>query len=158
MGTKKLQFALFLVAQAIIAIGCVPSLRTNPSATALPTIMVSTLEPETEMPSPTPLVDGPSGQDVHIIMNRGAPANRRCVAMRPGSSPEAPPVYQAANPESPLVARLGNWADIQQLLPSWYSISIPAGGIGWVEAAEVELNMGCGTSGPIRLNRQVARS
>ncbi len=91
------------------------------------------------------------GQEVPIITNRGAPANSRCVAMRPGSSLEAPPVYQDANPESPLVARLGNWADVQQLLPSWYSILLPQGGIGWIEAINAELNIGCGTSGPIRI-------
>lgn len=91
------------------------------------------------------------GQTVPVIMNRGAPSNYRCVAMRPGNSLEPPPIYQGANSQSAVIARLGNWADVRELDRSWYQLALPTGGNGWVPAGQVELNMGCGTSGPIRI-------
>jgi hypothetical protein len=83
-------------------------------------------------------------------MNRGAPANTRCVAMRPGSSPEVPPIYLDADTQSTLIARLGNWADVYQIGADWHNISTNQGS-GWIEASQADLNMGCGTSGPIRI-------
>jgi uncharacterized protein YgiM (DUF1202 family) len=91
-----------------------------------------------------------SGAEVPVIMNRGAPANTRCVAMRPGSSPEVPPIYLDADTQSTLIARLGNWADVYQIGADWHNISTNQGS-GWIEASQADLNMGCGTSGPIRI-------
>lgn len=88
---------------------------------------------------------------VPINMNRGAPANSRCVAMIPGSSTELPAVYLAADDQSTVVARLGNWADVQEVNADWYSVTLLGGATGWVKASTVELSMGCGTSGPIRI-------
>lgn len=85
-------------------------------------------------------------ENVPMIMNRGAPANYRCVAMRTDFSPLAPPVYDAADTQALVVARLGNWADVRERLADWYEISIPQGGSGWVEASNVELSIGCSPS------------
>jgi len=90
-------------------------------------------------------------QTVPVIMNRGAPSNYRCVAMRPGNSAEAPPIYENAALQSTLMGRLGNWADVRKEGQDWYQLALPTGGSGWVAAGQVELNTGCGTSGPIRI-------
>ena len=91
------------------------------------------------------------GQTVPVIMNRGAPSNYRCVALRPGSSIEPPAIYEGANSQSAVIARLGNWADVRELDLEWYQLALPTGGSGWVPAGQVVLNTGCGTSGPIRI-------
>jgi hypothetical protein len=145
-----------------------PSADTNPTAT--PEQAANSPEPAIETLLPTPTEEGAQATDtpepaigtlpptpteesveatdapespIPTIMNRGAPANTRCVAMRSGSSPEAPPVYQAADPESPVIAWLGNWAEVQEFLPTWYRVLIPQGGQGWVAATAVELSIGC---------------
>ncbi len=123
-----------------------PSRDTNPTAT--PEQAANSPEPAIETLPPTPADEnieatGTPELSIPTIMNRGAPANTRCVAMRSGSSPEALPVYQTTDPESPVIAWLGNWAEVQEVLPEWYRVLIPQGGQGWIAAETVELSVGC---------------
>ncbi|MDT8305524.1 MAG: hypothetical protein RRC07_06275, partial [Anaerolineae bacterium] len=60
-------------------------------------------------------------------------------------------VYGGPEGGQPLVAYLAGWADVQRLGESWHEILFPTGGSGWVKADSIHLSVGCGQSGPLRL-------
>jgi hypothetical protein len=91
----------------------------------------------------TQLLSTPSVLEVPLIMNRGAPANNRCVVNNPHPAEDLVNVYAAPNLPSALVAQLGNWADVLQIEDGWYKILIPQGGEGWVQVQSVTIGGDC---------------
>lgn len=86
-------------------------------------------------------------------MNRGAPANDRCVVNNPQANVNLVNVYAVPDLQSAWVAQLGNWADVLQIDTDWYEILIPQGGTGWVLAEQVTLADGCdpNSTTPVRI-------
>lgn len=82
-----------------------------------------------------------------VIVNRGAPANDRCVVAHPGGTARVD-VHLRPSAQSAVIAHLGNWADIRQSSDGWYEIVIPQGGSGWVDGSQVGFSVGCELSQP----------
>ncbi|MDX1687235.1 MAG: hypothetical protein R3248_04555 [Candidatus Promineifilaceae bacterium] len=81
--------------------------------------------------------------DVPVIMNRGAPANHRCVAMIAEPGGQTLDVRSDPGEHHGVIAHLKNWAEIRQSAGGWHEIEIPQGGTGWVDRQQVTLSVGC---------------
>lgn len=93
----------------------------------------------------------PPPPELPMIANRGAPANTRCVVMNLWGPEQPVPVYGDLDAGQQLIATLTGWADVQRLGDTFHEILIPQGGSGWVKASLVNLSVGCGKDGPLRL-------
>jgi hypothetical protein len=127
-----------------------PKVSPTAAATATATATTTATEPAatateaaTVTPSPTPTADLP------LIVNRGAPANERCTAMILPEGGTTVTVYAQPDVQAAPVARLGNWADVQQIENSWYEILIPQGDTGWVRAEAITPTIGCAPLSPL---------
>ncbi len=162
MINKQRQFLLYLF--ILLAVACAPkmdetvrpttepvsqpaapntptdSIKPEPSATVTMDTMATDADETTATTEP---VEQQPSTDLPLIMNRGAPANERCVVTNPQALEGVVNVYAAPDLQSTLVAQMGNWADVIQIEDGWYKILIPQGGTGWVQVEQVTLGGDC---------------
>lgn len=110
---------------------------TETTATPLPT-------ETTAAPSPTATepAAGEPDPDLPVVVNDGSPPDGACFVAHPGST-TAVNVRSGPGFHYPVVAYLGNWAQVSNSEAGWHQILIGPGAFGWVSDDVVNLTGPC---------------